>query len=579
MIRLPESPDAFADATWAEVAPWYDALAEAPLASATAEAWLATWSRLEELVAEAGTRALIAYTCDTADAGKERTYLRFFSEIFPKSEAQQVRLARRLLDLDIPRRDLQPVLEQFRMDVRIFRDENVPLHAELEALAAEYQKITGGLSADWDGEPKTIPQLQPYLQDADRGVRERAFRLGARAYLEKRDALADLFDRMYERRQALARNAGFADYQAYAFAAKHRADYTPDDCRRFHEAVEQVVVPAAERLLAYRRECLDLGTLRPWDLAVDPDGAPPLRPFADDAGFVSGAQRAFTTLDPQFGAWFGEMERAGLLDLESRPGKAPGGYCTKLAAQRVPFIFMNAVGVADDVNTLVHEAGHCFHAFEAREHPFIWQRGTGSEAAELASMAMELLAAPHLVRPTGYYSSEDARRAQLEHLEDVIFSLPHIASVDAFQAWIYTSGRGHDAAARDAAWLEIRARFERGIDWSGLEAERTARWYRQLHIFEYPFYYIEYGIAQLGALQVWRRSLQDPADAVRRYREALRLGGTARLPEIYAAAGARLVFDAATMSELVGLVEARIAELRRAARISPALGVPVVARR
>ncbi|MFN9576770.1 MAG: M3 family metallopeptidase, partial [Gemmatimonadota bacterium] len=175
--------------------------------------------------------------------------------------------------------------------------------------------------------------------------------------------------------------------------------------------------------------------------------------------------------------------------------------------------------------------------------------------------------------------SEDARRAQLEHLEDVIFSLPHIASVDAFQAWIYTSGRGHDAAARDAAWLEIRARFERGIDWSGLEAERTARWYRQLHIFEYPFYYIEYGIAQLGALQVWRRSLQDPADAVRRYREALRLGGTARLPEIYAAAGARLVFDAATMSELVGLVEARIAELRRAARISPALGVPGGARR
>lgn len=579
MIELPASPDAFATATWPDVAPWYTALADAPLSADTAEAWLATWSRLEELVAEAGTKALIAYTCDTADPEKERTYLRFFSEIFPQADAQQVRLARRLLDLDIPRPDLQPVLEQFRTDVRIFRDENVPIHAELEAMDAEYQKITGGLSVDLDGEARTIPQLQPYLQDADRAVRERAFRLGAGAYLANRDALAELFDRMYAHRQRLARQAGFADYQQYIFAAKHRFDYTPDDCRRFHDAIEQVVVPAAERLHAHRRDQLGVDVLRPWDLGVDPEGAPPLRPFADTAAFVRGAHRAFTALDPQLGAWFGEMDAAGLLDLQSRPGKAPGGYCTKLPAQRLPFIFMNAVGVADDVNTLVHEAGHCFHAFEAREHPFIWQRGTGSEAAELASMSMELLAAPHLLQPTGFYTADEARRAQLEHLEDVIMSLAHIASVDAFQAWIYTSGHGHDAAARDAAWLELRARFERGIDWRGLEAERTARWYRQLHIFQHPFYYIEYGIAQLGALQVWRRSLDDPQDAVRRYRDALRLGSTVRLPEIFAAAGARLVFDVETIRELVAQVEHRIGELRRATPVSPAHGVPVIARR
>jgi oligoendopeptidase F len=377
----------------------------------------------------------------------------------------------------------------------------------------------------------------------------------------------------------LARNAGFSDYLEYAFAAKHRFDYTPADCRRFHAAVEQVVVPAVERLHAHRGARLGLDRVRPWDLGVDPDGAAPLRPFADTAAFVRGAQRAFAALDPQLGAWFDEMQQAGLLDLESRPGKAPGGYCTKLSAQRLPFIFMNAVGVADDVNTLVHEAGHCFHAFEAREHPFIWQRGTGSEAAELASMAMELLAAPHLLQPSSFYTADEARRAQLEHLEDVLISLAHIACVDAFQAWIYTSGQGQDAAARDAAWLEIRARFERGVDWSGLDAERTARWYRQLHIFEHPFYYIEYGIAQLGALQVWRRSLDDPADAVRRYREALRLGGTVRLPEIFAAAGAHLVFDVETMGELVRLVEHRINELRRGTPVSPAYGVPVIARR
>ena len=208
------------------------------------------------------------------------------------------------------------------------------------------------------------------------------------------------------------------------------------------------------------------------------------------------------------------MAEHRLLDLESRPGKAPGGYCTKLPHRGRPFIFMNAVGVADDVNTLVHEAGHCFHAFLAHPQPLIWQRGTGSEAAELASMSMELLAAPYLAEPTGYYSPADAYRAQVEHLEDVLLSLPHIASVDAFQSWIYTSGEGGDAAARDRAWLEIRSRFERGIDWSGLERERVARWYRQLHIFEYPFYYIEYGIAQIGALQVWRNAQRDPVQAV-----------------------------------------------------------------
>jgi oligoendopeptidase F len=578
VIELPENPAAFQDATWADVAPYYDRLSEVPLRASTVEPWLAAWSRLEELVGEAGTQAMIAYTCDTADAAKEAAYLRFYTDVFPQAEARQVQLARRLLELDVPRADFAQVLKRFRTDVEIFREENVPLIAELEALGAQYQKITGGLSVEWEGTTKTIPQLQPYLQDADRAVRERAFRAGASAYVEQRDTLAQVFDDMVAKRQQIALNSGFADYEAYTFAAKHRFDYTPADCRRFHAAVEATVVPAIARLHAHRREQLGLDTLRPWDLGVDPTGAPPLRPFRDTPEFVHTARRAFSALDPELGAWFGEMQAAGLLDLDSRPGKAPGGYCTKLPVQRLPFVFMNAVGVADDVNTLVHEAGHCFHAFEAREHPFIWQRGTGSEAAELASMAMELLAAPHLMQPLGYYTPDDARRAQLEHLEDVLVSLAHIASVDAFQSWIYTSGQGHDAAARDAAWLSIRARFEPGVDWHGLEAERVSRWYRQLHIFEYPFYYIEYGIAQLGALQVWRRSLENPGDAVRRYREALRLGGTESLPAIYAAAGASLVFDAEPMRELVTLVEHRLAELRRAIPVSPAHGVPAVAR-
>ncbi|HEY0780571.1 MAG TPA: M3 family oligoendopeptidase [Gemmatirosa sp.] len=558
---LPDSPAALADATWDDVAPLYAALAAAPLTSETVDDWLSEWSAVEALVGEAGTLAMIAYTGDTADAAKEAAYLRFSTEIFPKVDEAGVGLARRLLALGWSRPDLETTLRRFRTDAEIFREANVPLFAEIEELSAQYQKLAGNLGADWDGERKTIPQLQPYLRSADRAVRERAFRLGAAAYVAERDAMARLFDAMYAKRVRVAKNAGFADYQQYAFASKHRFDYTPDDVARFHDAVEETVVPAVERLMAYRREALGVDTLRPWDLAVDLYRDRPLVPFATVDDFVGGARRVFARVDGSLGAQFDTMASEGLLDLESRAGKAPGGYCTKLPWRGRPFIFMNAVGIPDDVNTLVHEAGHCFHDFAAHELPFVWQRSTGHEAAELASMSMELLAAPYLAKPTGFYEPADADAAMLEHLVDVLTTLPHVASVDAFQRWIYTDAGGADAAARDAAWLRIRSRFERGVDWSGLEGERVARWYRQLHIFELPFYYIEYGIAQLGALQVWRRALDDQADAVARYRSALALGGTRPLPEIYAAAGAKLVFDAPTMRALVSLVEAHVDRL------------------
>jgi len=254
----------------------------------------------------------------------------------------------------------------------------------------------------------------------------------------------------------------------------------------------------------------------------------------------------------------------GLLDLESRPGKAPGGYCDTLHARGRPFVFMNAAGVPEDVTTLLHEAGHCFHAFASHALPFIWQRHPGAESAELASMSMELLAAPHLVRPVGFYGEADALSARLEHLEDLLLSLAHIASIDAFQGWIYTNPQGADPAARDAAWLRLRDRFEPGVDWSGLEAERVARWYRQLHIFLYPFYYIEYGLAQIGALQVWRNARRDPVAAVAAYRRFMALGATTRLPDLYRTAGVELSFDAGLLGELVELVETEMATLREA---------------
>jgi len=561
-LLLPETPQSLVDATWDDLAPYFEALVSAPLTKENAEAWLEDWSRLMAVVEEAGTVAMIAYTCDTADEAKEAANLRWSSEIFPKIGELNVRLAERLVALGWTRDDMAGVIREFRTDIEIFREANVPLFSELEEHSAAYQKITGGLDAEWEGKRVTIPQLQPFLRERDRAVRERAFRLGAEAYLARRDELATLFDRMFVLRQRVATNAGFANHMEYAFRAKHRFDYTPDDCARFHAAVEAVVSPAVERLMHHRREALGVDVLRPWDTLVQLESERPVRPFEDNRGFVEPAQRIFDALDPELGGQFRVMAQEGLLDLESRPGKAPGGYCTRLPWRGKPFIFMNAVGVPDDVNTLVHEAGHSFHDFAAHRQPFIWLRGTGHEAAELASMSMELLVTPYLVQPLGYYTPSEARAVEIEQLEDVLGSLVHIASVDAFQRWIYTSGEGHDAAARDAAWLQLRGRFERGVDWTGLERERVARWYRQLHIFELPFYYIEYGIAQLGALQLWRDAQHDSAATLARYKKALSLGGTRGLPEIYAAAGARLIFDEQGMRELVTLVEQRLAALR-----------------
>jgi oligoendopeptidase F len=559
---LPPSPSALARARWEDIEPFFEELAARQLDSDNITAWLHEWSRLEELVTEAAARAMIAYTIDTSDRDKEADHLRFSTEILPRMEERSVELARKLLASGFRTPELTTTLARFRTQIEIFREENVPIFAELEEHSARYQRITGSMTAEWDGVERPLPQLQPFLKSPDRSVREQAFRAASAPYIESRNQLATLFDQMYRLRTQAAHNAGFANFRDYIFPAKFRFDYTPADCEKFHAAIEQTAAPAVQRVLQHRRERLGLEVLRPWDLAVDPYRRNPLRPFSDASDLVGKAKQVFDRVHPSLGREFQTMIDEGLLDLESRKGKAPGGYCETLHFHGRPFIFMNAVGLVDDVMTLLHEAGHAFHAFASHPLPLIWQRHPGSEAAELASMSMEFLASPHLAQPVGYFDTAEARSAWLEHLEDVLLSLVHIASVDAFQTWIYTSGQGGDARARDEAWLRIRQRFERGVDWSGLEQERVARWYRQLHIFMYPFYYIEYGIAQIGALQVWRNSLDNPTNAVACYREALALGATRSLPDIYSAAGARLTFDVNEIGQLVELVENQIEQAR-----------------
>lgn len=566
MLRcsLPESAAALANATWDGIAGWYDDLAVTDLDATNLEAWLTTWSRLDELVTEAASLAMIDYTCDTTDPLKEAAHLRFSTDILPRLEEKEVILARRLVEAGTARSDMQTVVRRFRTAIEIFREANVPLVAEAEGLAARYQQVTGGMTAEWGGERVPLPRLSPFLKSREREVREAAWRASVGPYVAARGELATLFDRMVVLRNSMAHNAGFSDYRAYAFAAKCRFDYTPADTERLHDAIEATVVPAVERAMEARRRELALPSLRPWDTAVDPWRQSAPVPYQDVSELQETSARIFAAIDPELGGQFRTMMTEGLLDLESREGKAPGGYCDTLHARGRPFVFMNAAGVPEDVTTLLHEAGHCFHAFASHARPFIWQRHPGAESAELASMSMELLAAPHLARPTGFYNEADALSARLEHLEDLLLSLAHIASVDAFQAWIYTHRDGTDAAARDSAWLRIRERFEPGIDWSGLTAERVARWYRQLHIFLYPFYYIEYGIAQIGALQVWRNARRNPAAATSAYRHFLALGATMPLPDLYRAAGVELSFEAGMLAQLVAMVEEEMAMLRGA---------------
>lgn len=567
---LPESPDAFAAATLEDVLPFYRELSERPLDDI--EAWLEDWNRLECLFDEAASRALIAAVCDTADEARRADELRFMSEIAPELEPWRVRLGARLVESGYTRQDLETTVRRFRNRIALFRPDNVPLVAELERLGSDHRRVVGGLTTDWEGERLTPPQVRPFAGSGDRAVRERAFRAFFRPYIEAHDELAGIYTRMLELRRLMARNAGFSSYRDFGHQQLNRFDYSPDDCLRWQEAVEETVVPAIRRIYSRRAQLLGLESdqVRPWDAldshvaSPDPLGRPPVRPFDTVEELIAGALRVFDQLDPEIGARIHQMIEAGSIDLMARPNKASGAFCATLPFSRLPFVFANSVGVAGDVDTLLHECGHAVHAFEATSHlPLSFQWDPGSEMSEVASMSMELLARPYLsCARGGFYEEADLRRTSRDHLEEIVVGLGHIASVDAFQHWVYTAPESDDVAARDRRWLELRARFEAGVDWTGCEPERVARWYEQPHFFDYPLYYIEYGLAQFGALQIWRNARRDQAAAVAAYRRALALGGTRPLPELFAAAGAGLIFSAEAMRTLVEEIEEELERLR-----------------
>ncbi|MCI0348912.1 MAG: M3 family oligoendopeptidase, partial [Acidobacteriales bacterium] len=487
----------------------------------------------------------------------------FIETILPQVRVADQKLKEKLLASGLQPEGYDIALRNMRTETELFRDENVPLLTEEDKLRTEYDKIIAAQTVEWEGEERTVPQMLPVLLETDRAVRERAWQVVAIRRLADRKALNDLWKRFLTLRRQIAANADMPDYRAFIWRSLLRFDYTADDCLSFHRAIEEVVVPAATRIYEKRRARLGVETLRPWDTDVDPLSRSPLHPFEDVGTLDETTATIFHNLDPQLGEYYAIMQREGLLDLENRKGKAPGGYCTGYSYSKRPFIFMNAVGMHDDVQTLLHEGGHAFHLFESSELPrYLWIDAP-TEFAEVASMSMELLGAPYLAKDAGgFYKSEDASRARIEHLEGIVLFWPYMAVVDAFQQWVYThDDEALNPANCDTKWSELWDRFMPGIDYSDLDDVKATGWQRKLHIFQIPFYYVEYGLAQLGAVQVWHGSLSDQAKAIAAYRRALALAGTVSLPSLFTAAGAKFAMDAGTLREAVGLVERTVEQL------------------
>ncbi len=548
---------------WDTIQPFVDHLQAAELTAATAAAWLQAWSDLTSALYEASGQIYRAMSENTADAEVEARFNRLAEEIMPKVSTANQTLKQKFLALTdfAPTADTEMLLKHFRSEASIFRAENIPLETDLTKLSNAYDKAVGAMTIEWEGRTETLPQVGLHLRAQDAAERERAWRLLMDRFLADREQLNELYLTMLPKRRQMARNAGFATFRDYIWQAYGRFDYTPQDCFAFHDAIEHEVVPLATAL--YQRKAAQLGqpTLWPWDTEVDTAGAP-LQPFSDVAELEAGTQRMFDQVDPALGQHFAAL-RDGFLDLASRPNKAPGGYCASFPVSGRAYIFMNAVGTHDDVQTLLHEGGHAFHFMESARQPLYWNVNGPIEFCEVASMGMELLAAPYLARGQGgFYAEADARRAYAEKLRSIVTFLPYMAVVDRFQHWVYAEAPEQVTAADlDAKWVELWDRFMPGIDYRNLQAQKATGWHRKGHIFGAPFYYVEYGLAEMGALQVWRNALHNQAQAVADYRAALALGGTRPLPALFQAANARFAFDRRTVGDLMQLIWRKLDEL------------------
>ena len=552
-------PADFDPAQWPQIEPLGKALESREIDSpAELEQWLLDMSELSAVIDEYSARRYIDKSCHTDDAEIEKRYLHFVEEIEPLLKPIFFALQKKYIDSPHREKLTDPryamLSRKWQADVDVFRPENIPLETQITKLVTDYDKISGGMTVDFRGKHLTLAQLGRFQEEPDRATRQEAFETGVNRRLQDREAIESIFDKLLPLRRQVANNAGFDNFVDYTWKVLKRFDYTPADCKAFADAIEKSIVPLVKELDAKRAKDLGVDKLRPWDMSVDPKNRPALQPFdpKDIEGFVTTTKKLFERLSPALADEFETLRTHGNLDLDSRKGKAPGGYQSSLEESKQPFIFMNAAGSQRDVETLLHEGGHAFHFIAASQNePLTFLRSAPMEFCEVASMAMEALSSEHF--DLFYKTEEDTLRAKQSYLEGLIRFFPWMAIIDQFQHWLYTH-HDHTRAERRDAWIDLLNRFGGLASWDGYEAGRETTWQRQLHLFHVPFYYVEYGIAQLGAMQVWMKAKQDPRQALANYRAALKLGGTKPLPDLFSAAGLKFDFTPKTIDPLIRAV-------------------------
>lgn len=530
--------------------------------------WLKDQSELEALVNEDACWRQIRMTCDTENKALEEAFNYFCLEIQPKiqpyADALNKKLVNHPLSVHLDPRFFFTYLRSLKKNIDLFREANIPLQAELSVLQQQYGVITGKMTVTINGNEYTLQQALQFLEHPDRSVRETAYHTIQQRRLEDRDALSQLFDQLIAKRNQEALNAGFDNYRDYRFKELGRFDYGKEACFAFHDAVKQHVLPLVNRIYQHKKEQLGLDTLRPWDIEAQPEGISPLRPFTTGEELLEKTISCFHQLRPFFGECLEKMKSLQHFDLESRMGKAPGGYNCPLAESGAPFIFMNAAGQMSDVTTMVHEGGHAVHSFLSHPLELNGFKEYPMEMAEVASMAMELFSMEHWL--VFFPDTNELTRAKAHQLERVITIFPWIAIIDKFQHWLYEHPQ-HSHEERTEKWLEILHEFSDDvIDYSGLDSYRMNGWQKQLHLFEVPFYYIEYGIAQLGAIGMWMQFKENQEAALDKYCEALALGGTQTLPQLYATAGLSLDFSPDRIKVLMDFVGEQLNQFQPAAQ-------------
>jgi oligoendopeptidase F len=558
--RIPRKflPENFTITNWENLEPYFIELEKRELSSPhVLEQWLKDASELEAVISEDACWRQIKMTCDTENKELEQAFNFFMLEIQPKVQPFADRLNRKLMESPFTK-ELAPdkyftYLRNVRKNIELFREENIPIQAELNVLQQQFGVIAGKMMVEVRGQEYTLQQAAKFLEDPDRELREEVYRKINNRRLEDKKELNELFTTLLQKRHQVALNTGFSNYRDFRFVELGRFDYTKDDCFQFHEAVKLHVMPLVNQLYEAKRKKLGLDVLRPWDVEAEPAGTQPLRPFKTGDELTMKTIECFNQLKPFFGACLVKMRTMGHLDLESRKGKAPGGYNCPLAESGAPFIFMNAAGTLDDVTTMVHEGGHAVHSFLAHELELNGFKEYPTEIAEVASMAMELFSMDHWT--VFFTDKEELKRAKEQQLERVITIFPWIATIDKFQHWIYENPV-HTEEERAGAWVKILDEFTSPvIDFSGLDEYRRFAWQRQLHLYEVPFYYIEYGIAQLGAIGLWQQYKLNPEKAVENYINALKQGGTRTLPELFKEGGLKFDFSPGYIRELMEFVK------------------------